>query len=159
MSSIFFEIIQQIGELPEGPTQGVKIPQPGFIWGSKSNLNLQVRNYPCGPPPPIFFHHAKKLDLAERIFLVQSRASGRPSLSRYGHFRFQNGKHAKPTTLLIFCCGIRARTTHPPTYSDICQNVWKKYSTIRPLLFCGKLKMSEFQMSRLEMSGLAMSPL
>ena len=47
------------------------------------------------PDPPaimMFFpsEYAKKLDLAETIRMVQSRASGRPSLSRYGHFCIDN---------------------------------------------------------------------
>ena len=36
----------------------------------------------------IFRNHAKKLDLGERIFLVQSRASNSPRVSRYGPSKF-----------------------------------------------------------------------
>ena len=48
------------------------------------------------PPDPLAIlmifisQYAKDLDLAETIPAVQSRASGRPSLSRYGHFSVDN---------------------------------------------------------------------
>ena len=54
------------------------------------------------PPTPLGDLHqksgdnAKKLDLAETIFLVQSRASGRPSLSRYGQTLFLSDVEFRP---------------------------------------------------------------
>ena len=125
-SSVFFQIIPHPAEFPKPPTRGVEIPQPSFIWAAEPNLKVQVRNCPGRPPPTppgdffaIFQDPAKKLDLAETFRLVQSRASNSPMVSRYGHFRFQNGKPAKNSIRFDSGCGTRARTTHPPIPSDI----------------------------------------
>ena len=47
------------------------------------------------PEPPAIImiftrKYAKRQDLAETIRMIQSRVSGRPSLSRYGHFCIDN---------------------------------------------------------------------
>ena len=86
------------------PTQGVHYNSTAqFHLDAPNHFRFSGVEFSLWPPPtPLGDLHqqsgdnAKKLDLAETIFLVQSRASGRPSLSRYSQTLFLSDVKFRP---------------------------------------------------------------